>query len=665
MDYSKFYQKWLQIEVPQGETPNLYEILGLNDAEPNLRTISAALERTLDHIHQVDGMEQPEVFGFLFRQLLDARHTLLDPKRKHDYDSRLLVSQGKRAWRSYLRPTWKERLRQFCLMSVGLALGICMMMMMAVTANRNPDGSIAFHEDVKVAKSLPFTQPLTDLVYRPEKAHDFREKGYVANIRNWAVDEAEEIASSEAVSSGTSANLAAAPAPKPEKFVEPQKNEREVARTNRTGSSDAGSADASGLLDDLIPESMQSAKEPASADLDVSAERNTSTQMTANTPDGDSGVSADADPFAELLPSGMISDDKEEPTSATEKSVMVQHTTPNAGESPESGNSRSFPEASSESDSDVVSKSLPESDVVSKSLPESDVVSKSLPGFEAAQELTSDSEKVLDSTLDSQFAEDSAAPVEASNEVQSHNTFSPILMLEMLEDVRARLDSSNPESEESFTSLQYHTCLEIAQKSLEESVALPQDFVSKFVPYALEAATNLGWGKHFEESGKLCEALTVLAEKRHFTPELQEVITRQKATISQYQTLYEDSQETYAKLQENPEDPALNTRYAMWLWRETGELKPSIPYLAKCKSSIIRQAANWELQIEQDERYAKPQYLLKLADLWWEVSTRLNDEVQSRIVKEHALSIYEKVDQSMLNEEQQLRISSRADSAKK
>ena len=98
---------------------------------------------------------------------------------------------------------------------------------------------------------------------------------------------------------------------------------------------------------------------------------------------------------------------------------------------------------------------------------------------------------------------------------------------------------------------------------------------------------------------------------------------------------------------------------------ENASVAPAIPYFAKCRYSILSQAASFEMQVEESEYKADPKHLLRLADTWWLVASKVGNTTTKRLMEVHACSFYEKVDQNMLNEEQQLRVSSLNDTIKK
>jgi len=131
MDYSQYYQKWLHREIPSGVKPTSYEILGLENGEPNLGTISSALNNTLDALYQAETENEPEILAHISAEILQAQYILLDPARKLEYDQSLLGGSGGRVWMSYVRPTFLQRCQQWGLIFCGLALGCVIMFMMA------------------------------------------------------------------------------------------------------------------------------------------------------------------------------------------------------------------------------------------------------------------------------------------------------------------------------------------------------------------------------------------------------------------------------------------------------------------------------------------------------------------------------------------------------
>ncbi len=181
MDYSQYYQKWLGEEFPEDRIPSYYEILGLMEAEPNLKSISNAVDLALTRLQEMEN--DSDAYAFLARQILKARQILTDPALKFEYDTQILHGNGNLVWKSHRRAGWGDRIRQFGLITIALLMGMVVMCMMALTVKRNPDGSIIFREEVKVQTALPFTTPLDGLVCRPAFASDFRDGGYFVDIR--------------------------------------------------------------------------------------------------------------------------------------------------------------------------------------------------------------------------------------------------------------------------------------------------------------------------------------------------------------------------------------------------------------------------------------------------------------------------------------------------
>lgn len=178
MDYSKFYHDWLQLDIVQGEAPNFYQILGLKNMEPDVQKIEDAFRNTLDCLQSVNGMANPEAYTAIMSRVLEAHKVFSDPAQKHDYDLQLSASTGERVWKGYERPSLLTRLRQMSLIAFSFILGLGVMVVMALSVERNPDGSIIFREEAQARKVPPFSSQLDYVVYRPSIAQDYQPNGY-------------------------------------------------------------------------------------------------------------------------------------------------------------------------------------------------------------------------------------------------------------------------------------------------------------------------------------------------------------------------------------------------------------------------------------------------------------------------------------------------------
>lgn len=182
MDYSKFYHDWLQIDIVPGETPNFYQILGLKNMEPDVQKIEDAFRNTLDRLRDVNGMTNPEAYTGIMSRALEAHKVFMDPKQKHDYDLQLSESTGERVWKGYERPSLLTRVRQMGLIAFSFVLGLGVMVVMALSVDRNPDGSIIFREEAQARKAPPFSSQLEYVVYRPSFAQDYQPNGYTVAV---------------------------------------------------------------------------------------------------------------------------------------------------------------------------------------------------------------------------------------------------------------------------------------------------------------------------------------------------------------------------------------------------------------------------------------------------------------------------------------------------
>ena len=158
MDYSKFYHDWLQLDLAPEEVPNFYQILGIKNMEPDVQKIEAAFQTTLDRLQSVNGMTNPEAYTAITSRVLEAHKLFIDPNQKHAYDLQLSENTGERVWKGYERPSFRTRVCQMSLIAFSFILGLGVVVVMAFSVERNPDGSIIFREEAQ-ACSLQNTFP--------------------------------------------------------------------------------------------------------------------------------------------------------------------------------------------------------------------------------------------------------------------------------------------------------------------------------------------------------------------------------------------------------------------------------------------------------------------------------------------------------------------------
>lgn len=598
---SKIYKKWLQIELPEEMEPSYYAILGLKIGETDPQKISAALEHTLDRLHTLDGRMDDSFktraeMGEIFHWILDARKILLSPDLKKSYDAQLLSGEGMRVWTYYERPTFLMRVRQFVLISIGFALGWVIMMMMALMVQRNPDGSIAFHQEVTVSKPKPFTLPLAEVIYRPILAEDFRPDGYKSA-------------------------LAASNKPKKEKKVFNLTNEEPL--------------EVASDVEDL-PDAMDT----TDADAAVRSEK-TSNEVFSLLPEetSDSLVTNEDD----LNESTENADTAENVESIAKPRVRSN---PLYGRFQKNQSTETTAAASAENVADPVLN----------------------PASDSATNLVSEPTAAAST-------ETEASDLPLSNNVQNQTATAeqtptlPKSMMDVLENIRQNTDLTNSVEKEAFVLLQYNTCSSICKTAIETPESFDRTMMTQFVEYSLDVCTDLAWKKRFEEAeslnGLLVQLGTTEKTNEKSDEEIQNLISARKETVLRYQKSYENAQQAFEMLKTKPEDPTLNTICAMWLWRENGNLDPAMPYLAKCKYPILSKAAEIELKMEEGTLLEKSENLLKLADYWWVVASKVSDAGLNPLIKQHACEFYEKVDQKLLNEEQQLRVAGLNNSAMK
>lgn len=82
------YREWLNLPE-MGQSPSLYQILGLPNRETDLSLIAGSAERAIAQIRAIRPGAQAEQWAELLDRLFEAREVLLNPTRKADYDQTL------------------------------------------------------------------------------------------------------------------------------------------------------------------------------------------------------------------------------------------------------------------------------------------------------------------------------------------------------------------------------------------------------------------------------------------------------------------------------------------------------------------------------------------------------------------------------------------------
>lgn len=99
------YLVWL--DIPPHERPvNYYRLLGLRPLESDPQIIAAAAQRVIDHVARFQDSPHAAACGQLLTELNAARACLLDPARKHAYDSGIgSAAAGEQSLSSPPRPS--------------------------------------------------------------------------------------------------------------------------------------------------------------------------------------------------------------------------------------------------------------------------------------------------------------------------------------------------------------------------------------------------------------------------------------------------------------------------------------------------------------------------------------------------------------------------------
>lgn len=582
MDYSQYYQKWLHREIPSGVKPTSYEILGLENGEPNLGVISSALNSTLDTLYQAETENDPEIRDHISAEILHAQYLLLDPARKLEYDQSLLGGSGGRVWMSYVRPTFLQRCQQWGLIFCGLALGCVIMFMMAFTVERNPDGSIAYQTDLKIEKAKPFTLPLTAVVYRPFGTKDYRDDGY-------------------AVASGME-NAD----PKEMPLDAPLVELKSAGTLDMAGASEGTAGSLESEFSELAAEAGGEGTVPGEDALVHAIEQAEPGKMPA-----DQSVPAFNENTEEAAP----------------QSQTVR--------------------ASASGTAGVRGRSPLYWRFAGKNAPSS-VSGTADPSEDASVSETSVPEEQLAESGD--FHE--MPPVQK----ERVDVFSPQEMLDLFAKLRPLVKDGSSASA-AFAKMQYETSMEILRKCSEPDVSMEPGFAEAFTSAALELMPVLGKAKMFDESAKLGDELLKFGE-RFAVSDCGERVSAVAKALDESRGNYEKLLKAKALLDADPDDPKLNEIYVGQYWMDTLSVEEMLPYLVKVSIGPIREAARLELAIQEGVVPASQENLRKLADAWWVISEGKGRPAVKQLLRDHALSFYQKVDSSLLSEEQLVRISS-------
>ena len=183
------------------------------------------------------------------------------------------------------------------------------------------------------------------------------------------------------------------------------------------------------------------------------------------------------------------------------------------------------------------------------------------------------------------------------------------------------------------------------------------EFAGNFVSAALEVMKDLGSAKKLDESAKLGEALLKFGEQ-FAVADCAERVSKMSQSQAVYRKRYETILDVLEKLEVDPDDPKQNEFYAVWLWKENRSVEGSLPYLVKVENRKIQNTARLELAVLNGTQPASQENLRKLADAWWSISEQINSPDIQQLLRDHARSFYQRVDSSLLSEEQLVRISS-------
>ena len=542
MDYSKFYHDWLRLDLVQGEAPNYYQILGLRNMEPDVRKIEDAFRNTLDRLQSVNGMTNPEAYTVIIRRVLEAHKVFIDPNQKHDYDLQLSDSTGERVWKGYERPSFLTRLRQMSLIAFGFILGLGVMVVMALSVDRNPDGSIIFHEEAQARKAPPFSSQLNYVVYRPSIADDYEREGYKAAVN--------------------------------------KQNIKSKSPLN-THSSE-------------IAESKAKTKKMPLSELNASLE-------------SQNAQKTDMQEISQILSSDIVPSASTETPKVSRRSSLYRKT----------------------------------------------VAANKVTLTEETE--NSDQEKLLDEVVKDETDTENIEVTAVGS--QKQQTLLPLTTwIEILENIRSEMDLDKPGANESYVLLQYQTIMKAIQQQTQTEGALDSEEIDTFTEYALKVAKYLSKEKHFKEAYELCDTMQDFCQKRE-APELDKMVTQSRTKIQNYQGVYNKTQDILKRLKETPEDPKLNMQYAVWIWQDTGKIEGSLPYLVHCTHDKLRKVAASEMYLTQNEAVNTPEATLQVADYWWSITDNLPKQY-APLIKEHAKSLYLKVDSSLLSPDQRERIAS-------
>lgn len=169
------------------------------------------------------------------------------------------------------------------------------------------------------------------------------------------------------------------------------------------------------------------------------------------------------------------------------------------------------------------------------------------------------------------------------------------------------------------------------------------------------------------------EMASMLADEVYNTCSLSHAIKERpvaferKITANQQWERWQQFQYALKILEKDAEDQKSNMVVALWYCEIDGNLNKAIPYFAKGTDSILRQVANLELQLRRDpasdsERLATAQ--MKLADQWWDIAKNQNGTLQG-VFQSHAVDIYSNLDLKVASRFDRGRIEKRLESVKK
>ena len=167
----------------------------------------------------------------------------------------------------------------------------------------------------------------------------------------------------------------------------------------------------------------------------------------------------------------------------------------------------------------------------------------------------------------------------------------------------------------------------------------------------------------YQDSAKLYDLVYQAAANSFLQmPKYKKTALQKKERADQVARFHETFVESQKKLEVNPEDATANMKCALWICQMENDFDKAIPFFAKCGQKGLSELAADELSLASSK--GDSVRVLQLADSWWELAHHIPSPL-NEMVYAHALSLYQRLDRSVLANGEQARVAERIEKLRK